>query len=259
MTTPLGWSEPINLNEIAGRPPTLELLQGYGSTGTPWSGLGPRVWETGHDTDAQRGSFNGHAGIDIAIPQGTPLHAMEDGVLRQDRNWTLPGHPIGYAAELHPDGSSGRMVYGHVSQFAVPDGTHVKAGDVIAFSGGTPGTSGAGFSTGPHLHLELRNGGNQSLDPSSLIQAMYPGDSGPGVSNASNAVLTEFNINQVPIIGGAVGGVQGAASAVGTTASVVGWIATHVTTILFVAAGTLLILVGLFIFAKPTTITVQNA
>jgi len=53
-------------------------------------------------------------------------------------------------------------VYMHLSGFAVGVGTYVVQGQVIAYSGGTPGTPGAGYlTTGPHLHLEVWDEGQR--------------------------------------------------------------------------------------------------
>jgi hypothetical protein len=44
----------------------------------------------------------------------------------------------------------------HGVEFNVEEGAVVQAGDVVLFSGGRPGSPGAGESTGPHLHFEIR-------------------------------------------------------------------------------------------------------
>jgi murein DD-endopeptidase MepM/ murein hydrolase activator NlpD len=59
---------------------------------------------------------------------------------------------------VHADGLS--SVYGHVNQISVENEQFVTKGQVIGYSGGMPGTRGAGpLSTGPHLHLEIRLNG----------------------------------------------------------------------------------------------------
>ncbi len=63
----------------------------------------------------------------------------------------------------------------HVSAFLVANGSRVDAGQVVALSGGTPGTWGAGNATGPHLHWgTMVNGG--WVDPISLSPKTF-GDS----------------------------------------------------------------------------------
>lgn len=94
-----------------------------------------------------------HAGIDIAVAQGTDTLAVGDGVIIP-----LKIRPGGYGGtiDLLLDNHNGVVVrYAHMLQSA-PVGTRIKQGQIIGKSGGRPGTPGAGSSTGPHLHIELR-------------------------------------------------------------------------------------------------------
>jgi len=117
-----------------------------------------------------------HTGIDLVTADKTPVYAITDGVVHQDLNWTVPGHPVGWAGVLSPDSSpSWSVIYGHLSQFAVPDGTHVSAGQLIGYSGGAVGEQGAGFSTGPHLHFEIDKPGGTSVDPTAFVTGLLGG------------------------------------------------------------------------------------
>ena len=91
-----------------------------------------------------------HTGVDFACPLGTPIYAMADGVI----SGLVQGDPIG-GNEVFVSGTDGRTyAYLHCSHFAaVQVGQAVKAGDMIAYVGST------GRSTGPHLHLGVKENG----------------------------------------------------------------------------------------------------
>ena len=91
-----------------------------------------------------------HSGVDVAGPVGTPVVAAAIGVVEQ-AGWNLGGY--GNMVEIrHPDGSMTR--YAHNSRLNVSSGQHVKQGQQIAEMGST------GYSTGPHLHFEVHQGGS---------------------------------------------------------------------------------------------------
>lgn len=92
----------------------------------------------------------GHKGTDFASPTGTPIKAVADGVLVFN---TINGGGINkgfgmYSGVSHADGY--KTLYAHLSKFALPPNTPVKAGDVIGWSGNT------GSGTGAHLHYEVK-------------------------------------------------------------------------------------------------------
>jgi len=96
-----------------------------------------------------------HPGLDIAAPQGTPVKAAKSGTVIQ----SVPDARGlgGFIRVQHNDGHE--TWYGHLSQRHVEKGERVVGGQIIARSGGRPGTAGAGTSTAPHLHFEVRYNG----------------------------------------------------------------------------------------------------
>jgi murein DD-endopeptidase MepM/ murein hydrolase activator NlpD len=95
-----------------------------------------------------------HPGIDLPVSVGTPVKAAAGGYIA----WTRVGKQYGnYIMVVHAGGVA--TVYAHLSRFAVRPDTYVERGQVIGYSGGRPGDEGAGLSTGPHLHFEVRQNG----------------------------------------------------------------------------------------------------
>lgn len=97
-----------------------------------------------------------HNGIDFRAVQGTPVMAVLSGVIKGAGNTDLQKGCGSYGRWVlieHPNGLS--SVYAHLSASIVKIGDQVGTGEVIGYSGGQPGVSGSGYSTGPHLHLGL--------------------------------------------------------------------------------------------------------
>ena len=95
-----------------------------------------------------------HAGLDFAAPQGTPIYATADGVIKTAGqssggygNHVVINHGFGY-----------ETLYGHMVRIKARNGQRVKRGEVIGYVGST------GKSTGPHCHYEVHKNG-QKLDP----------------------------------------------------------------------------------------------
>ena len=93
-----------------------------------------------------RGIFNRmHYGLDIAAPTGTPIFSSMDGTVA----FANRKGNYGLMIEIdHGNGVSTR--YGHCSAIMVRPGEYVYKGELIGEVGNT------GFSTGPHLHYEIR-------------------------------------------------------------------------------------------------------
>jgi murein DD-endopeptidase MepM/ murein hydrolase activator NlpD len=89
-----------------------------------------------------------HTGIDLAASSGTAITAASDGTV------IFAGWYGGYGrCAILVHGGNFATLYGHTSQLMVNVGQQVKRGQIIAAVGST------GFSTGPHLHFEVRFNG----------------------------------------------------------------------------------------------------
>jgi murein DD-endopeptidase MepM/ murein hydrolase activator NlpD len=103
----------------------------------------------GNRTDPFSGEGAWHTGIDVSVPTGTPVSVTADGIVVR-AEWST-----GYGKLVVVDHGHGVQTwYAHLSRFEVVPGQEVRAGQTIALSGGT------GRATSPHLHYEVRMGGN---------------------------------------------------------------------------------------------------
>jgi murein DD-endopeptidase MepM/ murein hydrolase activator NlpD len=95
-----------------------------------------------------------HSGIDISAALGAPVMAAADGVV------VAVGHSTSgygtYVVIAHGPGIA--TLYGHLLETQAREGDRVVRGQVIGLEGST------GFSTGPHVHFELRVN-NLAIDP----------------------------------------------------------------------------------------------
>lgn len=99
------------------------------------------------------GISSNHRGIDYAVAVGSPVQAAADGIVYETGTHAQYGF---YIIIKHQVKST---LYAHLSEILVQKGQRVKRGQVIAKSGGKKGARGAGSSTGPHLHFEVRDHG----------------------------------------------------------------------------------------------------
>lgn len=107
--------------------------------------------------------FNGrrelHAGLDIAVPTGTPVHSVAEGMV------TFVGVRHGYGNVVEIDHGNGYMTrYAHNSKLLVHPGERVHVGEVIAKAGDT------GRSTGSHVHFEVWHDG-RPVNPLAYVRS----------------------------------------------------------------------------------------
>ncbi len=131
-----------------------ELLRGYikgvrGSTGRfIWPVLGRITSGFGFRIHPIHRTRLNHTGLDISRPNGTPVKASDGGRV------VMAGWYGGYGKCIIINHGKGHAtLYGHLSRLGVARGTNVGKGQTIGAVGST------GYSTGAHLHFEVRLNG----------------------------------------------------------------------------------------------------
>jgi murein DD-endopeptidase MepM/ murein hydrolase activator NlpD len=118
----------------------------------------------GHDFGNFRADTGFHEGSDLFAPAGTPLVAVQAGVLH-NVGWNRLGGWRLWVEDLHGNW----FYYAHLSAYSpiAKDDAHVNAGDVIGFVGNTGDAQG-----GPtHVHFEIHPGGQWAVPPYDYLQA----------------------------------------------------------------------------------------
>ncbi|GAA1566261.1 hypothetical protein GCM10009804_23780 [Kribbella hippodromi] len=140
---------------------TWPLPDGTYEIGTPFGQSGS-MWSTGF-----------HTGQDFPAAIGTPVRAVTSGVVRVE-------HPAWAGNLVRIDHGNGlETLYAHLSRVDVTDGQQVTAGQQIGAVGSE------GNSTGPHLHFEVRLGG----DPVNPMPFLATGSASTGWGGYSNGMI----------------------------------------------------------------------
>lgn len=128
-----------------------------GSSDIAWPVSGRTITTGFHDPDyPYRKIIGEHPAIDIRASQGSTLRAAGDGYVARVKFDGSTAYA--YIMIIHNNGLS--TVYGHVSAVSVAVDQYVHQGDVIGRTGGAPHGIGSGpFTTGSHLHFEVRKDG----------------------------------------------------------------------------------------------------
>lgn len=128
----------------AGRARSLKPFRGgfsYPVNGRRTSGFGMRFHPVLHRHKL-------HTGVDFGAPTGTPIRAAATGVVVHAGWWGAYGNAV-----IVDHGGGVTTLYGHMSSIGCRSGQTVKRGQTIGRVGNT------GWSTGPHLHFEVRRNG----------------------------------------------------------------------------------------------------
>lgn len=117
------------------------------------------IWPTPIERINQYG-HPGHVAWDIGAHAGDPVRAVLGGVIEK----VIEMDPRGYGnlvIQRLPSGE--RIYYAHNQAFAVHEGQRVQPGQIIALAGST------GKSSGPHVHLEIRDPQGRQIDPAAFF------------------------------------------------------------------------------------------
>ena len=148
----------------------------------PFAGNYPLTLEFGEQPDDpnlqeeyQKAGAIAHDGVDFALPENTPVLAIDDGQV-------VATSSAIYGLTVEIKHSWGKSYYGHLSSLTANLNQEIKRGDQIAFSGSS------GLSTGPHLHLaiqpndsDITNGYLGKINPAPYL----------GISKTSQSVLVK--------------------------------------------------------------------
>lgn len=126
-----------------------EKFNSFGDVSLIWPTSSQRLTTYFHDPEYPFRYLFEHSGLDIGVGQGTPVMAAETGyVAKVSLGTKWYGN---YIMIIHNNNLS--TLYAHLSSINVKADQYVIRGQVIGASGNT------GFSTGPHLHFEVRSNG----------------------------------------------------------------------------------------------------
>jgi hypothetical protein len=192
--------------------------EGLGETGTSltsivWNGSSRVVTQAYNDYWAGNYSYavdvcmalDHHPGIDVGMPNGTAIYAVEAGVVEQ----------VGCALYFRPmpvyvRADSGELhIYGHMSSNTVSLNQRVTRGQLLGYSGEqtVSGSCSVADGSGPHLHFERRTASGCAVDPVPLLTG---GGTPPPVSFAVGDKIQvsdgPLNVRSQPSVSGTLVG-----------------------------------------------------
>ncbi len=118
--------------------------------------------EFGYRTNPVSGNYGFHTGLDLAAAEGTPVSTAFYGIVAETGSSDVWGNYV-----LMEHSEKFQTYYCHLSEIYVEEGAVIRQGETIGLVGST------GWSTGPHLHFEVRINGIR-VNPEPLL---YPENS----------------------------------------------------------------------------------
>jgi murein DD-endopeptidase MepM/ murein hydrolase activator NlpD len=181
-------TDPEKIAEIVDK--AVQVSESAGSGDSPGLELpvnGVVTSKVGVRHDPFDGTLRIHNGVDIAIPEGTPVFPVAPGKV------LYSGYQHGYGNMIivrHDDGMI--TIYAHHSRNIARTGVIVGMQTKIALSGST------GRSTGPHLHFEAWQGGKN------VTEAFLPNFAGHHISSGDDASLEKTDLRKVILSDGTI-------------------------------------------------------
>ncbi len=160
----------------------------------PFNGSYPITQKFGENPEVYaKFGKSGHNGIDFGMPIGTPIFAAADGMVTK-----IGWDAAGYGNYLILQHQGFQTLYAHLNRVLVKYKDMVKEGQHVADSGNT------GFSSGPHLHFELRIPGfsgaynKGEVDPLQFVKAVERSQQSSNDEMRLRVVADSLNVRDNP-------------------------------------------------------------
>jgi murein DD-endopeptidase MepM/ murein hydrolase activator NlpD len=120
------------------------------AAGYPLATRGKLIGFPYQGTHTMYGNWESDNAVDISVPTGTPVYAVEDGTIGSQIGPINSSDPHLMGLRVHLESAGNEFYYAHLSQLAVTAGQQVHKGDLIGYSGSANGVD--------HLHFAAENG-----------------------------------------------------------------------------------------------------
>lgn len=174
---PEALERPVTLLEAQSQVRVVRLVDGQSMGRTELYTL-PLDWDT-VDASAWTKPHHDYPAVDLLVPVGTPVFAITNGQV----TFSSPNDGSKCGGAVRITTLIGEFLYCHLSSVVIKSGSEVRTGDLIGYSGGKPGSRGAGSSTVPHLHLEVFRG--KRVCPQPFLISILNGEE-PDLGNVTN-------------------------------------------------------------------------